>query len=66
MKLKVNGEEYLHDGDGRLDSLLREMELGERKVALVVNEQVVPAAEASRHRLREGDCLDILTLAGGG
>lgn len=66
MNLKVNGEEYLHTGDDRLTSLLRELDMSDHKVALVLNEQVVPMADLDQHRLREGDRIDILTLAGGG
>ncbi len=66
MNLKVNGEEYLHTGDDRLPSLLRELDMRDHKVALVINEQVVPMTDIARHRLREGDRVDILTLAGGG
>lgn len=66
MKLTVNGEEYRHTGDDRLPSLLRVLNPDDRKIAVVLNENVVPMEDATTRRLREGDRIEILTLAGGG
>ncbi len=65
MKLIVNGDETSYDDD-RLAGLLKQLGLAERKVAVVVNAQVVAQAAIAQHRLREGDRIDVLTLAGGG
>lgn len=66
MKLILNGEDYVHKGDGRLKQLLRETGLAGRRVALVVNSRVVPLDAMAEQRLHDGDRVDILTLAGGG
>ncbi len=66
MKLTVNGEEYRHAGDDRLQSLLQALNPDDRKIAVVLNENVVPMEDATTRRLREGDSIEILTLAGGG
>ncbi len=66
MNVFVNGDDYRCSDEGRLDGLLRELEIADRRIAVVVNAQVVPADAIARHRLHEHDRIDILTLAGGG
>lgn len=66
MKLIVNGEETPYAGDACLAGLLEHMGLTDRNVAVVVNAQVVEQAAIPHHRLRDGDRVDVLTLAGGG
>ena len=69
MRLTVNGEP--HDwtpapGAPCLQSLLASLGAGERKVAVVVNEDVVPASQWASFVIREGDRVEILIYAGGG
>ncbi len=46
--------------------LLAELGLPARHVAVEVNLELVPRASHAEHVLTEGDCLEIVTLVGGG
>ena len=66
MKLIVNGDAYTHSGNGALVSLLKEMGIDDRKVAVVVNENVVNRGKYGVLHLKDGDKIELLTLTAGG
>ena len=66
MKLTVNGEEYEHGRDGRLPSLLEELDIEAQRVAIMVNGDVIPAQQRAGVNLSAGDKVEILTFAAGG
>jgi len=66
MKLTVNGAPHEHAGDGSIDALLREVGAHPQRTAVMVNGEVVPAAERDAIRLVDGDDVELLVFAGGG
>ena len=46
--------------------LLDQLELGQGKVAVEVNKQLVPLAQHTAHVLQAADRIEIVTLVGGG
>ena len=66
MKLTVNGEPYEAMRAESLTALLEEMGIGGRAVVVVLNDEVIPASSRSTCRLREGDCVELFRLVGGG
>ena len=66
MKLTVNGEAYEARQAESVTTLLEEMGIGGRVVVVVLNDDVIPASTRSTCRLREGDCVDLFRLVGGG
>ena len=66
MKLIVNGEAYEAKQPGSLMALLEEMGIGGRPVVVVLNDEVIPASSRSSCGLREGDCVELFRLVGGG
>ena len=66
MKLTVNGEARETADSLTLQQLLETVNPGGGRVAVVVNDNVVPAAERARCVLKEADRIEILTFAGGG
>ena len=66
MHIHVNGEPYEHRGDGTLDALLAEIGADVRRVAVMVDGDVVRAEKRASCRLVEGCSVEVLTLAGGG
>ena len=66
MKLTVNGEEYDAKRTESVTALLEEMGIGGRPVVVVLNDEVIPASSRSTCGLREGDCVDLFRLVGGG
>jgi len=66
MKLQVNGEAVDYGGDPFLTALLRERGADPARFAVLVNDEVVSQAKRDAWVLADGDCVEILTFAGGG
>ncbi len=66
MKLIVNGEAYEANVPESVTALLEEMGIGGRPVVVVLNDEVIPASSRSGCGLREGDCVELFRLVGGG
>jgi thiamine biosynthesis protein ThiS len=66
VELTVNGEAYMAKRAESLTALLEEMGIGGRAVVVVLNDEVIPASSRNTCGLREGDCVDLFRLVGGG
>ena len=66
MRLTVNGEGIDVDGSATIPALLSKLGVRPERVAVLVNDEVVPEAERDARTLRDGDRLEVLTFAGGG
>ncbi|MCA1791403.1 MAG: sulfur carrier protein ThiS [Thioalkalivibrio sp.] len=69
MQIQVNGEPYAleaPDGDVTLGHLVSALDLGERRLAIEVNEELVPRSEHASFRLSPGDRVEIVQAIGGG
>jgi len=65
MHIHVNGESYETEA-GCIADLLRERHADSARVAVVLNDSVLPSATRANTRLTEGDRVELLTFAGGG
>lgn len=66
LTLKINGEPRQMPRPLTIAELLAQLGHDCRRVAVEVNESVVPAIRHAEHRLTEGDRVEIVTLVGGG
>jgi thiamine biosynthesis protein ThiS len=66
VKLIVNGEAYEAKRHESVSALLEEMGIGGRPVVVVLNDEVIPSSSRSACGLREGDCVELFRLVGGG
>ncbi|HNT36644.1 MAG TPA: sulfur carrier protein ThiS [bacterium] len=66
MFLTVNGRKHEHQGNGTLLSLLGEIGAEAKRVAVVLNDEVVPRTSFECTDLKPDDRVEILTFAGGG
>jgi sulfur carrier protein len=66
VKLIVNGEAYEAKRPESVTALLEEMGIGGRPVVVVLNDEVIPTSSRSTCGLREGDCVELFRLVGGG
>ena len=66
MQIMVNGQSRDVDDRATVAELLVELRLADKPVAVEVNRQLVPKQRHGQHRLAEGDCVEIVTLVGGG
>ena len=65
MNLTVNGESLVFNGNTLAD-LLVQLELTGRRIAIEVNQDIVPKGEHATHVLRDNDRVEIVHAIGGG
>lgn len=66
MTIELNGERYEHKGAGTVLALLQEIGAIPERVAVMVNEEVIPRAGRGSVTLKENDRVDVLSFCGGG
>jgi sulfur carrier protein len=66
MQVTVNGECRQVPEGTSVAGLLDELRLSGKPVAVEINLELVPRQRHAQHYLVEGDCLEIVTLVGGG
>ena len=66
MKIAVNGAEREAAAGTTVAGLLAELGLGEKRVAVAVNRDVVPRSEHGSRVLAEGDRIEIVQAVQGG
>lgn len=66
MRIRVNGEDREVRAGITAAELLDELELGGRRLALEVNEDIVPRSRFEDHRLQPGDRVEVVQAIGGG
>jgi sulfur carrier protein len=66
MRIQLNGEAFeLGDGQTVADLLVR-LDLAGRRVAVELNQDIVPRSQHASTVLGEGDCLEVVHAIGGG
>ncbi len=66
MRVTLNGDaRELRDGV-TVDDLIRELGLGERRIAVEINLDIVPRDAFAQRRLRDGDVVEVVQFIGGG
>ncbi|OGT56352.1 MAG: thiamine biosynthesis protein ThiS [Gammaproteobacteria bacterium RIFCSPHIGHO2_12_FULL_63_22] len=66
MELHVNGQTRQFEPPMTLLALLREAGLNERRIAVEVNQEVIPRSRHADHVLSDGDRIEIIQAIGGG
>lgn len=66
MKIYVNGTLRQIPSDCTVAELLRDLELADRRVAVEVNREIVPASEYGNQTLAAGDRVEVVHAIGGG
>jgi sulfur carrier protein len=64
--IQLNGEPYSIDGDPRLIALVEKLNLRRGRVAVELNQSVIPKAEWASVVLQPGDNVEIVNFVGGG
>lgn len=62
----INGQSRTVEDGTTISVLLAELGLGERRVAVERNREIVPRAEHATTKLAAGDRLELVTFVGGG
>ena len=66
MKIVLNGDTVTVDADSTVATLLQAKGLGERRVAVEVNGDILPRGRHAEHVLAAGDRVEIVHALGGG
>lgn len=66
MKIQVNGQDHMLKDGATLAHLVETMGLKGKRIAIEVNEELVPRDEFDRHALRGSDRVEIVQAIGGG
>ncbi|GAB2661886.1 sulfur carrier protein ThiS [Arenimonas aestuarii] len=66
MRIQLNGQSTELTGTPTVAQLLEQTGLAGRKVAIEVNQEVVPRSRHDQHLLAEGDRVEIIHAIGGG
>lgn len=66
MEIIVNGDKRAVPEGYTAAQLVEAMELAGRRIAMEVNEEIVPRSEYPQHRFTPGDRIEIVHAVGGG
>ena len=66
MMIQVNGEAFLFESGSTLTALLDAYGVTGDRIAVTVNEAVIPRTRRDDETIHDGDQVEILTFAGGG
>lgn len=66
MQIILNGEPRRLENGASIEALINQLELGGKRIAVEVNEELVPRSEHAEHLLQPGDNVEIVQAIGGG
>jgi sulfur carrier protein len=64
--IQLNGEEYTIEGDAGLVALLDRLKMRRGRVAVEINQAVIPRAQYDAVKLKAGDKVEVINFVGGG
>ena len=66
MQIQLKGQRHTLDGEPTLDDLVATLGLTGRRIAIEVNEAIVPRSQHTATRLADGDRVEVVHAIGGG
>jgi sulfur carrier protein len=66
VSIVLNGEPYSVGGDARLLALIEKLNLRRGRIAIELNQSIIPKAEWANVTLSPGDKVEIVNFVGGG
>lgn len=66
MQITVNGEARQLPPTTPLQGLIDQLSLGERRVAVEINGEIIPRSRWAEQRLTDGDRVELIHAVGGG
>ncbi len=66
VQFQLNGKSQERGASLSVRSLLEQLDLGRRRVAVAINAQVVPRSRFDEVEIREGDSVEVIQAVGGG
>ncbi len=62
----LNGENKQIDDDSNIEQLLHNLDLNNKRLAVEINQEIIPRSNYDRHTLEESDKVEIVQAIGGG
>lgn len=66
MQIYLNGQAYSFTKTGNLVDLLQQLDLVGKRLAVEVNEEIIPKSRHATTLLKADDCVEIVHAIGGG
>jgi len=66
LQITLNGDPYEIEGDPRLAALLERLNMKSSRVAVEINQRIIPKAEFAATEIKAGDSVEIINFVGGG
>ena len=66
MNIQLNGEKHALPDNSTAQDLVTQLGLGDKRLAMEVNREIVPRTTYSAHLLHDGDDVEIVHAIGGG
>ncbi|MDJ0958375.1 MAG: sulfur carrier protein ThiS [Arenicellales bacterium] len=66
MNITVNGDSIEVPAGHTLANLVMDLAVGDQRIAIEVNEQIVPRSTYEAYNLKPGDHVEVVTAIGGG
>ena len=66
MQIQLNGEPHALDREQTVAELIDALGLGRRRIAVELNEDILPRSQHGETRLADGDRIEIVHAIGGG
>ncbi len=62
----LNGKDKQIDSNSSIEQLLKNLNLANKRLAVEINQEIIPRSEFNSHRLKESDKVEIVQAIGGG
>lgn len=66
MRVTINGESTELNQIEQLQQLIDHLQLGHKRIALELNEQIIPRSRFAEQGIKDGDRIEIIHAIGGG
>ena len=66
MNITLNGQAKSLNEDTYLSQLIKELNIEGRRIAVEINQQIIPKSEHTTYKIQDGDSIEIVHAIGGG
>ena len=66
MQIYINGDEQQISDDLTMSNLVQQLDLGDQRFAIEVNEKLLPRSSFTEYQLKPGDRVEVVQAIGGG
>ncbi len=64
--IQLNGKPHQYNAGTTVDDLITRLQLQDKRLAVEINQQIIPRSTFNQHALSDGDRVEIVQAIGGG